>query len=571
MHKNKVHRVEKYGSDVILEVIKAYGIKYVFFNPGATIRGLHDSLINDNDLNVVLCMHEVSAVSMAHGYAKMTGKPAVVLLHANVGLLNASMGIFNAYVDRVPMLILNGLGPSAVEKRRPWIDWIHTNTSQASIMKDYVKWYDQPTSFESAIQSIERAIILTEAKPCSPTLVTIDAVLQEQPTDFNFCFTPGKSLINPQASEDYLNILADLILNSNFPLFITNHLGRYDGAVELITQMCEKLSIPIIDMADAYNFPNKHKLCITENYKTYLAQSDLIISIENSELQSVLFELRQEEYAPIFKSDAKIVKIGMNESSFSCEVCDYFELQNIHLNIIGEISSSLNKLSETIYRNTDSSKLAEKKNNREILLSHAENTEKSALSQTPFHSVLKGFWNVIKNEDWILVNEPSIIYGRMIRNVWTFSNKHIHLGNSGGCGLGYGVGASIGAAFGIEDKNKIILSFVGDGDLNFSASTLWTASRYKLPIIFIVVNNKGYCNTKKHSMYMFQKRKRELNDKFTGNEFIDPEINYENLSSAYGIEFIGTVIDLESAEDILFKAISHMKDCHLPSLIELVI
>ncbi|KYQ97220.1 hypothetical protein AWY96_01370 [Serratia plymuthica] len=571
MKETKTHRIERYGSDVFLDVIKAYGIKYVFFNPGATTRGLHDSLINDAELTLVLCMHEESAVAMAHGYAKMTGKPAVVLLHANVGLLNASMGIFNAYVDRVPMLILNGLGPSAVEKRRPWIDWIHTNTSQASMMKDYVRWYDQPTSLESAIQSVERALILTEAKPCCPTLVTIDAALQEQSTEIDFRFTPGKSLISPQASEHYLIILAELIINSNYPIFIANQLGRYDGAVAVITLLCERLSIPIVDMGDAYNFPNGNNLYITENYKSYLRKSDLIISLENTELQSVIFELQEDKYQPIFNSDAKIVKIGMGESFIRSETCDYFELQNTYLNIIGEIRSSLSRLSEILFSDSDSSTTHKRKNARELILYEIKTTEKPVALQTPFHEAIRGFWNIIKDEDWILVNEPSIIYGKEIRKIWKFSDKHIHLGNSGGCGLGYGVGASIGAAFGIEDKNKIIISFIGDGDLNFSSSTLWTASHYKLPIIFIVVNNQGYYNTKTHSTYISKIRNRELKREFTGNEIIDPEVNYEHLASAYGIKFIGTATDLKSSEDILFKAISFMNDCHSPSLIELVI
>ncbi|MDW6003384.1 thiamine pyrophosphate-binding protein [Vibrio mangrovi] len=566
----KDNSVQRYGSDVIVDLIKAYGIKHVFFNPGATIRGLEDSLLHDNDITLVLCMHEESAVAMAHGYAKVTGFPAVVLLHANVGLLNATMGIFNAYVDRIPMLIINGLGPTAIEERRPWIDWIHTNTSQASITKDYVRWYDQPTTLVSTVQSVERALLLTQAKPSYPTLVAIDSSIQEQPTKLEFTFNPGKELISPQASNEIIHKLSSLILEADFPLFIGNTLGRYDDAVRITTKVCESLSIPFIDLGGAYNFPSRSCMNITNDYRFYLEQADLIIALECSDLQSVLFEHENNNSKPIFNTEAGIVKIGINDFFVNSEVCDYFELQNTCLNIVGEITTSLELLCERLNANLSPVHLGKTETRKKIICNHTR-FKHPDLEQTTLSVILESFWNVIRDKDWILVNEPSIKYGKIIRQIWDFDDKHIHLGNSGGCGLGYGVGASIGAAFGIEDPDIIILSMIGDGDLNFSPSTLWTASHYNLPIIFIVVNNNGYDNTKMHSKFISNTRGRNTYSDFTGNEFDSPKVNYKALSDAYGIEFIGRVYNGISAEHELLKALHYRKMNRAPSLIEMVI
>lgn len=157
-----------WGSDVVALMLRRLEIPYLALNPGSSYRGLHDSLVNhlgNQDPQMLLCLHEEHAVALAHGYAKVTGKPMGVILHSNVGLMHATMAIYNAWCDRVPMLILGATGPVDANERRPWIDWLHTAKDQGALIRPYVKWDDQPVSVPAAIDSLIRAANLTRMAP----------------------------------------------------------------------------------------------------------------------------------------------------------------------------------------------------------------------------------------------------------------------------------------------------------------------------------------------------------------------------------------------------------------------
>src|SRR5438270_589826 len=120
--------MKRWASDVIVDLLHAYELPYAALNPGASYRGLHDSIVNygGNEPLMMLCQHEETAVQIAHGYAKASGRPMVAILHNLVGLLHANMAIYYAYADRAPVFIIGATGPMDETKRRPRIDWIHT-------------------------------------------------------------------------------------------------------------------------------------------------------------------------------------------------------------------------------------------------------------------------------------------------------------------------------------------------------------------------------------------------------------------------------------------------------------
>ncbi|MGH2371988.1 MAG: thiamine pyrophosphate-binding protein [bacterium] len=131
----------EYGSDLIVDLLKAYEIEYAALNPGATFRGLHDSIVNyggNRTPRIILCCHEEIAVAVAHGYGKAKGRPMAAIVHDIVGLLHAQMAVYIAWLDRAPLLLLGATGPMAVEQRRPWIDWIHTALVQGQAVREYV-------------------------------------------------------------------------------------------------------------------------------------------------------------------------------------------------------------------------------------------------------------------------------------------------------------------------------------------------------------------------------------------------------------------------------------------------
>ena len=175
-----------FGSDVAADALRATGVDYIALNPGASYRGFHDSLVNflgNAQPQMLLCLHEESAIAIAHGYAKVTGRAMAAAVHSNVGLMHGTMAIFNAWCDRMPILILGATGPVDAVKRRPWIDWIHTASDQGALVRGYTKWDDQPASPAAAQEAILRAAWIANTAPCGPTYVNLDAGLQEAKLD----------------------------------------------------------------------------------------------------------------------------------------------------------------------------------------------------------------------------------------------------------------------------------------------------------------------------------------------------------------------------------------------------
>src|ERR1700754_4378703 len=173
-----------FGSDVVADTLRALDIPYIALNPGASYRGLHDSLVNylgNAAPQMLLCLHEESAVAIAHGYAKVTGKAMAAAVHSNVGLMHATMAIFNAWCDRMPVIVIGATGPVDAAKRRPWIDWIHTARDQGALVRDYTKWDDQPASPGAAREALVRATWIAETLPAGPVYVNLDAGMQEAP------------------------------------------------------------------------------------------------------------------------------------------------------------------------------------------------------------------------------------------------------------------------------------------------------------------------------------------------------------------------------------------------------
>jgi len=171
-----------FGSDVIADALRSLDIPYIALTPGASYRGLHDSIVNylgNAKPQMLLCLHEEAAVAIAHGYAKVTGKAMVTAVHSNVGLMHATMAMFNAWCDRMPVVVLGATGPVDAVKRRPWIDWIHTARDQGALVREYTKWDDQPSSPGAAREAILRGTWIANTVPQGPVYINFDAELQE--------------------------------------------------------------------------------------------------------------------------------------------------------------------------------------------------------------------------------------------------------------------------------------------------------------------------------------------------------------------------------------------------------
>ncbi|MGH2851779.1 MAG: thiamine pyrophosphate-binding protein, partial [Solirubrobacteraceae bacterium] len=256
-----------WGSDALAEMLNRLELPYVSLTPGASYRGLHDSLVNylgNEQPEMVVALHEEHAVAIAHGYAKVTEQPLAVALHANVGLMHSTMALFNAFCDRVPMLVLGATGPVDAARRRPWIDWIHTAADQGALIRGFVKWDDQPASVAAALESLVRANLLTRSYPCAPTYVCLDAAMQEAPLSSAPSFPDlarHRPPAPPGADEASLAAIAQILAAAERPLILAGRVGRSERAWGLRISLAERLEAGVLtDLKVAAAFPTEHRL-----------------------------------------------------------------------------------------------------------------------------------------------------------------------------------------------------------------------------------------------------------------------------------------------------------------------
>src|SRR5438309_3860165 len=238
---------EHWGSDGIAALLRALDIPYLALNPGASYRGLHDSIVNylgNERPQMLLCLHEEAAVAIAHGYARTSGRMMGAVLHSNVGLMHGTMAIFNAWCDRVPMLILGATGPWDAARRRPWIDWIHTASDQGALVRDYTKWDNQPASVSAAYEALLRAVHVAQTAPCGPTYVNLDAALQEAkigplPPLPDVSRYRAPEAVVPRA--ELIEAAAQLLSAAQHPVILAGRLARAGAGWKSRVALAEKL------------------------------------------------------------------------------------------------------------------------------------------------------------------------------------------------------------------------------------------------------------------------------------------------------------------------------------------
>ena len=263
----KAQTTAAWGSDAIAELLRVLEIPYIALTPGASFRGLHDSLVNylgNARPELLLCIHEEHAVALAHGYARVTGKPLAVALHANVGLMHATMAIFNAWCDRIPMLLLGAVGPIDAMQRRPWVDWIHTSRDLGALVRGYTKWDDLPGSVGAALEAMVRGYRLSMTPPQAPVYICLDAALQEQaqaiPPPMPALDRLPAPIVGGVPSESLREAKA-LLESASKPLMMIGRVSNDIGAFERRVALAERLgAVVVTDIKTGASFPTQHAL-----------------------------------------------------------------------------------------------------------------------------------------------------------------------------------------------------------------------------------------------------------------------------------------------------------------------
>lgn len=539
-----------WGSDVAAQMLRRLNIPYIALNPGASYRGFHDSLVNhlgNSEPEMLMCLHEEHAVAIAQGYAKATGEAMAVALHSNVGLMHGSMAIFNAWCDRQPMLIMGATGPVDAALRRPWIDWLHTAQDQGGLIRNFVKWDDQPGSIEAIPESILRAWQQTSSKPHGPVYVCLDAAIQEAPAPADFEFPDPARFAPPAApapSGALLDEAADLLKAAKNPVFLMGRGGlgeaEWRARVDLVERTGGKM---LTDLKTRSVVPTNHPAHVGEPFNKLekagrgaLKEADLIVSLGWVDLGGVL---RQAFGAD--KVAAKIVHAGQDMLLHNGWGKENFQLPPVDVHMLADpdeaVSGLLARLPErTVAAPAQKPRPARPERGESLNLADVATCLADAVGDTPvtFGALCRGW--------------PTAF--------WPFEDPLAYMGKDGGGGVGSGPGLVIGAALALKGSGRMTVGILGDGDTLMSINALWTAARYQIPALIIVGNNRSYYNDELHQEGVARHRERDPRNRWIGQTIDHPAPDIAKMAEGQGVESAGPIKDHAALADAIERGVA---------------
>jgi acetolactate synthase-1/2/3 large subunit len=577
------------GSDFMVDVIKTLDIKYLPANPASSYRGIHESLINygKNTMPEFLtCMHEESAVAMCHGYFKATGKPLMTLVHGVVGLQHATMSVYNAWCDRVPVIILGGNDMDAAH-RAPGVPTFHSAQDINAIVRDYTKWDDTPVSAQHFAESLVRMYKIATTPPYGPVMMSLDGGLQTEPVrDFGQQLYIPKffAAAPPQGDLAAVKEAAKLLANAERPVIVVDRAARTQNGVDLLIQLAELLQAPVVDQGNRMNFPNTHYLNRPPNV---IPQADVIIGMELSDYWGTVNGFTDNgndgwgHNGSKIKPGTKLISISSVDLLTKSNYQDFQQFQSVDISMPGDAEATLPSLIEAVKSAIGNDKKdAIAKRGDGIRQTHAKGLQATkeaaaiAWDAQPISTarLLMETYAQIKNEDWSLVSTAGNT-SNWANRLWPMEKHYQWLGASGGYGVGYGAPASIGAALGNRDQGRFSVSIQSDGDLMYAPGVLWTAARHKIPLLAVMHNNRGYHQEVMHIQRMsnFRNRVANIGNDLApiGTSIMNPDIAYHDLAKSMGWWAKGPITDPADLGPAIKEAVAVVKTGQ-PALVNVV-
>jgi acetolactate synthase-1/2/3 large subunit len=561
------------GGDFMVDVFKTLDIEYLSMNCASSFRGLHEAVINHaNNVKpeILNCPHEDIAVHMGQGYAKITGKPMAMICHGVVGLQHATMAMYNAWCDRVPVIVMGGNIVEA-NKRAPGAEWVHSAIDPAAIVRDYVKWDDQPTSLQHFAESAVRAYKIAMTPPMGPVMLSLDAELQENPLPEieNLRVPKLAKVIPPQADSGAIAETAKLLAAAENPVIVCDRLARTPAGLARLVELAETLQCAVVDNAGRMNFPSRHPLNQSFRRGTVIPQADAILALEMNDIWGTLNAFSDRivrTSRPVTKKGAKIVTLGSRDLYMKSNYQDFGRYQEVDLAIAGDGEASLPALTEQVKRLIDEGRKAAYESRgkkyaaaRLAMIEQAKSDATIGWDASPITTarMCAEVYAQIKDEDWSLV-------GNAIRNMWphrlwNIAKPYQWNGGSGGAGVGYNLPASIGAALANKPHGRLTVAFGGDGDFMFNPGALWTAAHHQIPILYVVHNNRAYHQEYMYLQAMAARHGRGIEKADIGTTIKDPNVDYATVARGMGAHGEGPIVDPNDLAPALKRAIAAVK------------
>ena len=524
-------RTARFGSDVVAHTLRALDIPYIALNPGASFRGLHDSLVNclgNERPTMLLCLHEEHAVAIAHGWAKVTGRAMAAAVHSNVGLMHATMAVFNAWCDRMPVLLIGATGPVDAEKRRPWIDWIHTARDQGALVRGYAKWDDQPASPAAAREALVRAKWIAETAPYGPVYVNLDAGMQEAELDAPLPALDVARLMPAAGPQPIPNSSTGPPprWRSQATGLLAGRGSRTLEAWQRRVALAEHIGARVItDLKLGAVFPTDHHLhagvpgiWLDADASAALAAADVILSLDWVDLGGTIKAVFGTAGPP-----AKIIHASLDHRLHGGWSMDYQALPPVDMLLAAEPDASWHA-ADALRCGRPSKAMASRARCRRAV----PRARASCAAGPRLRDATRG-------AQVSLLHLPLSWDGKL----WPFRHPLDFIGQDGGGGIGAGPGISVGAALALRDSGRLPIGICGDGDFLMGATAIWTAVHYRIPLLIVVANNRSFYNDEVHQERMARLRGRPVENKWIGQRIAEPEIDIAALARAQGAQGLG--------------------------------
>ena len=563
------------GSDFMVDVMRALGIEYVAAIPGNTFKGLHESIVNygmvsSPTLELLSCMHEEISVAMAHGYAKIAGKPMACMMHSTVGLQHGSMALYNAWADRVPVFAIVGAQLDAA-RRSGVVDWAHSVFDGPALVRDFTKWDDTPASLPHFAESAARAFKFSMTPPCGPVLLALDQWLQEDP------YPGGKppaipklpAFAPPRGDDAAVEETARWLVAAERPLIVADRAARTAAGLRQLVELAEWLQAPVVDAYGRMNFPWRHPLNQTRRQSVLVPQADVILGLELTDFWGVTGN----RIAP----QARRVSISSGDVYMKSNYQDFDRYTPVDIAIAADAEATLPALIEAVKRRTPKARRAAfQGRGARFAQDHAESLAQSRAAAAvgwddqPITTarLCAELFEQIRNEDWALCN-GTVFQNFWPQQLWDASRHYQYIGDSGAYGLGYLPGASIGAALAHRPHGRLAVAIGGDGDLMFCPGALWTAAHHRIPLLYVVHNNRAYHQEVMFVQMMANRRQRGIDRAHIGNVIVDPTVDFAGLARSLGVYAEGPIADPKDLGPAFKRAVDVVKRGE-PALVDVV-
>jgi acetolactate synthase-1/2/3 large subunit len=483
-----------------------------------------------------------------------------------VGLQHASMAIFNAWCDRTPILNLGGGGPQDTTQRRS-TDWVHTALVQGLAVRDYVKYDDQPTTVDAVAESFLKAYRYAMTEPKGPVYICLDTDVQEAQIAKPMT-VPHAQLFRPPAgpaaNPEQLRTAARLLAEAQWPAIVAGECGKNPKALPALLDLAEALGAPVVDSDGRYAFPSTHPLNLTNAREEALKNADVVLALDVPSLGVPLGPSVRERgnFAPIISPSCQVIHMTLLDLEKQSWVSDNMWLLPVHVPIAADTAVGLPALLEQVReRLAGNAEAAQRVPGRRARVEaiYRDTRKKSEewikrtwderpISQARFFSEIN---QRVQGKSWALVSS----HGRRWREAIEVTEPSHGMGGGRGGGVGYGLPSSIGSALGFKGSGRLCVSILGDGDFLMTSNALWTAAKYQIPLLAIVLNNHSYYNDEEHQERMARWRDRPVANKGIGIRIEDPVPDLCTIARAFGVDAFGPITEPGDLGPALDKAI----------------